>query len=152
MDFFFYAVPLLMIAFLVGVAVNAVNRDRQMRAAWSSGLTAEARCLRFYTTTSGSGDRTTTTLHHVFEYVTRDGRTVRFEERNGPSTIVEGDIVPVHYTAERPDRATVRAPRGGALAAQTTGTLVFVGVMVVFLVVFIGMYTSMSSGPDPMTP
>ncbi|NGO79323.1 DUF3592 domain-containing protein [Streptomyces sp. YC504] len=152
MDFFFYAVPLLMIAVLVGAAVKLVGRDRQLRAAWSSGLTAEARCLRFYTTTRRSDDSTTTTRHHVFEFVTRDGRTVRFEEENGPATILEGDVVPVHYTAERPEQATARAPRGGVLTAQTTGTLVFLGVMVAFLVVFMGMYTSMSSGMDPMMP
>ncbi|SDK66725.1 DUF3592 domain-containing protein [Streptomyces indicus] len=152
MDFFFYAVPLGMITVLVGMAIKILSRDQQVRAAWSSGLTAEARCVRFFTTTGGSDDRRTTTLHHVYEFVTREGRTVRFEEENGPATTVEGDIVTVHYTAEHPERATARPPRGGALTAQTTGTLVFLAVGVAFCVFFIGTFASMNSGMDSMMP
>ncbi len=54
-----------------------------------------------------------TTLHHVYEFATREGRTVRFEEAGGPRTTVEGDIVPVHYTAAHPN-APPRTPRAGA--------------------------------------
>jgi hypothetical protein len=152
MDFFFYAVPLVIIAVIVVGAVKLVDRDRQLRAAWASGLVAEARCVRSYTTTSGHDDRTSTTLHHVYEFVTRDGRTVRFEEAGGPGTIIEGDIVSVHYIAERPEQATARPPRGGVLAAQTVGTLVFLGVGVAFCVVFISTYASATAGVNSMWP
>lgn len=115
MDVFFYAVPAVIMTGAIFMAVVVVRRSLDMSRAWNSGLIAEARCLRSYTTTSGGGGDTSvsTTLHHVYEFMTRDGRTVRFEEPNGPATIVEGDIVPVHYTAERPEKATAHAPRRG---------------------------------------
>jgi hypothetical protein len=109
-----------------------------MNRAWSSGLTAEARCLRSFTTTSGGGGDTSvsTTLHHVYEFRARDGRTVRFEEENGPATIIEGDIVTVHYIAERPEKATAHTPSRGKLAAGTVGILIFCTVIVLFCIGF----------------
>jgi hypothetical protein len=96
-----------------------------------------------------------TTLHHVYEFMTRDGRTVRFEEPNGPATIVEGDIVPVHYIAERPEKATAHAPSRGVLAAGAVFTLVFCTVIVLFCIGFMvgiheffSMWDSAGSGGD----
>ncbi|MDV9171528.1 DUF3592 domain-containing protein [Streptomyces sp. W16] len=137
MEALFYIAPLLIIALVVFGAIVVIRRSRQVGSAWSSGLTAEARCLRTYTTTSGGGDTmVSTTLHHVYEFTTREGRTVRFEERNGPGTTLEGDIVTVHYAAEHPERATAHAPARGKLAAETGCVLVFFGVIVAFCVVF----------------
>ncbi|MHA5053404.1 DUF3592 domain-containing protein [Streptomyces sp. SD15] len=138
MDFFFYLVPALIMAGAVFMATTVIRRSLDMRRAWNSGLTAEARCLRSYTTTSGGAGDTSvsTTLHHVYEFRTREGRTVRFEESNGPATIVEGDIVTVHYTAERPDKATAHTPSPGRLAAGAVFILVLCGVIVVFCVGF----------------
>ncbi|MFD0070032.1 hypothetical protein ACFVJ9_55435, partial [Streptomyces sp. NPDC127574] len=95
MSVFFYAVPVLIITGVLLIAVKVVRRSLELRSAWSSGLTAEGRCLRSYTTTGGgAGDSSvTTTLHHVYEFTTRDGRAVRFDEENGRPTVVEGDIV-----------------------------------------------------------
>ncbi|MFF1638255.1 DUF3592 domain-containing protein [Streptomyces sp. NPDC058246] len=150
MDVFFYAVPALMMAVVLLAAAKVVRRSMDLRRAWNSGLTAEARCLRSYTTTSGGGGDTsvTTTLHHVYEFTTREGRTVRFEEANGPSTVIEGDIVTVHYAAERPEKATAHAPSRGKAAAGTIGMLVFFGVIVAFCVGFMITYHQMSAASD----
>jgi uncharacterized protein DUF3592 len=141
MDWLFYAIPILIIAFALRAAVVVIRRSLQLRSNWSSGLTAEARCLRTYATTSGGGESpVSTTLHHVYEFTTREGRTVRFEEANGPRTTVEGDIVTVHYTADRPEHATAHAPRPGKAAAGAVGILVFLSVIVAFCIGFMVTY------------
>ena len=87
MEILFYIVPALMIAVASCAVVVVIRRSVRVSRAWSGGLTAEARCLRTYTTTSGGGDSSVrTTLHHVYEFTTRDGRGVRFEEQGGPGT------------------------------------------------------------------
>ncbi|MEU0040201.1 MULTISPECIES: DUF3592 domain-containing protein [unclassified Streptomyces] len=138
MDVFFYAVPAVIMAGVIFMAVVVVRRSLDMSRAWNSGLTAEARCVRSFTTTSGGGGDTSvsTTLHHVYEFVTRDGRTIRFEEPNGPATTIEGDILTVHYIADRPERATAHAPRRGLLAAGTVFTLVICTVIVLVCIGF----------------
>ncbi|WP_037676475.1 DUF3592 domain-containing protein [Streptomyces griseus] len=138
MEVFFYIVPLFIIAGAVFAAVSVTGRSRQVGRAWNSGFTAEARCLRSYTTTSGGGGSSSvsTTRHHVYEFVTRDGRPVRFEEKNGPGTIVEGDIVTVFYTPDRPEHATAHAPARGKLAASTGCALALCGMVVAFCVFF----------------
>jgi hypothetical protein len=152
MDVFFYAfyaVPGLIMALAIVMAVAVIRRSMEMNRAWSSGLTAEARCLRSFTTTSGGGGDTSvsTTLHHVYEFRARDGRTVRFEEKNGPATIIEGDIVTVHYIAERPEKATAHTPSRGKLAAGAVGILVFCGVIVLFCIGFmVGVHGFFSMG------
>ncbi|WP_282791773.1 DUF3592 domain-containing protein [Streptomyces sp. CC224B] len=131
---FSLAIPLALAAAVVVVAVAAVRRSGDLRQAWRSGLTAPARCLRAYTTTSshgGSHGRVSTTLHHVYEFTTHDGDVVRFDERNGPSTTVAGDVVTVYYAAGRPERATARAPRPLRTTAGTAAALCFLGLMLV---------------------
>lgn len=137
-EFFFYAVPTLMGVALIAMAVKVIGRHQQLRQAWASGLTAEARCLRTYTTTSrhGDGDRITTTLHHVYEFTPPGGGAVRFEEEDGPGTIVEGDFVTVYYAADRPEAATAQAPSPGKSAASLVAVLCFLGVGVAFCVFF----------------
>lgn len=137
-EFFFYAVPTLMGAGVVAMAVAVINRHLRLREAWASGLTAEARCLRTYTTTSRHGDRSriSTTLHHVYEFTPPAGRPVRFEERNGPATIIEGDFVTVYYAADRPEAATAQAPDPARSAVALTGVLCFFGLMLAFCVFF----------------
>ncbi|MFF2845571.1 DUF3592 domain-containing protein [Streptomyces sp. NPDC058001] len=134
MEFMFYAVPSLIAALALFMAAKTITRWLEVRRAWNSGLTAEARCLRTYTTTRRDSDsgHTYTTLHHVYEFTTRDGRSVRFEEADGPGTVIEGDVVVVHYAAERPEKATARpvAPVKAGLALA--GILVFLGVVIAF--------------------
>ena len=146
MDVIFYLVPGLILALVLFGGYRVVRRSLQINSAWSSGLTAEARCLRMFTTThGGSGDTSmSTTLHHVYEFTARDGRVVRFEEEGGRATTLEGDIVTVHYAEGDNVVATAKAPRRGGLVASTTGILVFLGVVAVFCVGFMVTYHEMS--------
>jgi hypothetical protein len=137
MEAFFYLVPGLMIAFALTALIALLRRARHISSAWNSGLTAEARCLNTYTTTSGGGETSvSTTLHHVYEFTTREGRPVRFEESNGPRTVVTGDVVMVRYAAEHPERATAKPPAPGRLVAEQGCLLAFFGVFIGFCVMF----------------
>ncbi|KOV57995.1 hypothetical protein ADL01_38680 [Streptomyces sp. NRRL WC-3618] len=152
MDFMFYGVPTLMIVVVVGVAVFVIRRALRIRRAWNSGLTAEARCLRTYTTTSGgSGDSSvSTTLHHVYEFVARDGRTVRFEEPNGSGTILEGDYVTVFYSEGPRINATAHRPSPLRNGLALAGILGFLGMFVVFCVGFMVTYSQVFEPIDDM--
>ncbi|MGW7426929.1 DUF3592 domain-containing protein [Streptomyces sp. NPDC054813] len=154
---FFYIIPGIFVVVGVYGVIRTLKRSRQISRAWRHGRTAEARCLRSYTTTSGgSGDTSvTTTLHHVFEFTTAEGRTVRIDETNGPSTVVEGDFVTVYYLPETPEKATAQPPAQGKLAAETGCLLVFFLVFIGFAVAFmIGAHFAFSdggTGPEPGT-
>jgi hypothetical protein len=147
MDVMFYGAPGLIMAGALFMTYRVLRRWLQIRGAWNSGLTAEARCLRAFTTTHGGGNDTSvrTTLHHVYEFITHDGRVIRFEEENGPGTILEGDYVTVYYTDGPQVVATAQAPSQGRHAAATVGILAFLGVIVVFCVGFMVTYTEMSA-------
>lgn len=133
MEAFFYLVPALFVVVGVFGVVRTLRRSSEISRAWRHGRTAEARCLRAYTTTGGGAGDTavTTTLHHVYEFTTAEGRVVRIDEPNGPRTVVEGDFVTVHYLPERPERATAQPPAQGRLTVET-------GCLLAFFVVFIG--------------
>ncbi|MFE6172441.1 hypothetical protein [Streptomyces sp. NPDC056464] len=148
MDVFFYFVPGLIMAGALFMAYRVVRRSLQIRSAWNSGLTAQARCLRSYTTVSGGhGDTSVhTTLHHVYEFTARDGRVVRFEEEGGPGTRVEGDLVTVHYAEGAQVVATAHAPGRVGQAAAAIGVLAFLGVVVVFCVGFMVTYSQVFDG------
>ena len=72
MEAFFYIVPLLIIGIVCLAAFTVIRRAREVSSAWNSGLTAEARCLRTYTTASGGDTSVHTVLHHVYEFTTRE--------------------------------------------------------------------------------
>jgi hypothetical protein len=146
MDLIFYLVPGLILAVVLFGAYRVVRRSLQVRSAWNSGLTAEGRCLRMFTTThGGSGDTSVrTTMHHVYEFTAHDGRTVRFEEEDGPATILEGDFVTVYYAEGRDVVATAKTPSRAKLAASTVAILAFLGVVAVFCVGFMVTYGQMS--------
>ncbi|MGW0206216.1 DUF3592 domain-containing protein [Streptomyces sp. NPDC003233] len=138
-EIFFYAVPTVMIAGFGYSAFRLMRRAWRIGRTWAHGLTAEGRCLRMYTTTRGGGGDTSvrTTLHHVYEFTTREGRTVRFEEEDGPATVMEGDCVTVRYLPEQPQRATARPPAPARLAVGTGFGVAFLGVAITFCVFFI---------------
>ncbi|MCT9079411.1 hypothetical protein [Streptomyces fulvoviolaceus] len=150
MDVMFYAVPGLILAGVLFAAYRVVRRSLQVRGAWNSGLTAEGRCLRMFTTTHGGGNDSSvrTTIHHVYEFTARDGRVVRFEEEDGPRTTLEGDFVTVYYKEGQDVVATALEPRRGKQAASTIGILAFLGVAVVFCVGFMVTYSQFS---DPFS-
>ncbi|MFE5032928.1 DUF3592 domain-containing protein [Streptomyces sp. NPDC056683] len=133
MEAFFYILPGIFVVVGVLGLYKTLKRSSQISRTWRHGRTAEARCLRSYARTSGgAGDMpVTTTLHHVYEFTTAEGRVVRFDEASGRSTVVEGDFVTVYYLPERPEGATSRPPAQGRLAVGT-------GCSVAFFVVFIG--------------
>ncbi|MFE0512400.1 DUF3592 domain-containing protein [Streptomyces sp. NPDC058964] len=154
MEVLFYVIPIVMIAGVSVMAAKTIGRSRQISGAWDHGLTAEARCLRSYTTTSGGGGDTSvsTSLHHVYEFTTREGRAVRFDEVNGPSTVIEGDYVTVYYLPDRPERATAHPPARGKLAAGTGCMLVFFGVFIAFCVGFMVVAHMIFSATDDFMP
>ncbi|MFE1880279.1 DUF3592 domain-containing protein [Streptomyces diastatochromogenes] len=153
-ELFFYAVPTLIIAVCGSAAYLLVRRARRLGRTWAQGLTAEARCLRMYTTTSGGGGDTSvrTTVHHVYEFTTREGRTVRFEEEDGPATVLEGDFVTVRYLPEQPQQATALPPSRGKLAFSTGFGLTFLGVVTTFCVGFIVVAHTMFSESAGLLP
>ncbi|MFD8232723.1 hypothetical protein ACFV20_12665 [Streptomyces sp. NPDC059696] len=142
MDVVLYVVPGLVMALALFMAYRVVRRWLQIRGAWNSGLTAEGRCLRTFTTVSGGrGDTSVrTTLHHVYEFIAHDGRVIRFEEDGGPATTVEGDYVTVYYTDGRQVVATAQTPSRLKQAVSTVGVLAFLGVVVVFCAGFVAVY------------
>ncbi|MFE7897472.1 hypothetical protein ACFU3E_08050 [Streptomyces sp. NPDC057424] len=148
MDVIFYVVPGLIMALALFMAYRVVRRWLQIRGAWNSGLTAEGRCLRTFTTVGGGhGDTSVrTTLHHVYEFIAHDGRVIRFEEDGGPATTLEGDYVTVYYTDGRQVVATAQAPSRAKQAVSGIGILAFLGVVVVFCAGFAAAY-SQTSGP-----
>ncbi|GGW20442.1 DUF3592 domain-containing protein [Streptomyces capoamus] len=150
----FYVVPAVMLAGFASAAFLLVRRARRISRTWAHGLTAQARCLRMFTTTSGGGGDTSvhTTVHHVYEFTTREGRTVRFEEEDGPATVLEGDVVTVRYLPELPQRATARPPARAGLFAGTGAGLVFLGVAGAFCVAFMVAAHTMFSESGGMIP
>ncbi|MFC9679315.1 hypothetical protein [Streptomyces sp. NPDC056948] len=142
MDVIFYVAPGLIMALALFMAYRVVRRWLQIRGAWNSGLTAEGRCLRAYTTVSGGhGDTSVrTTLRHVYEFIALDGRVIRFEEDGGPGTTLDGDYVTVYYTAGRQVVATAQAPSRAKHAMAVVGILAFLGVVVVFCAGFVVTY------------
>ncbi|MET8075783.1 hypothetical protein [Streptomyces sp. NPDC005303] len=144
MDAIFYLIPCLIMAVTLSGAYVMVRRWLRMRRAWTSGLTAEARCLRVYAVAHGGGDsRVHTSLRHVYEFRARDGRIVRFEEEGGPGTTLEGDVVIVRY-AEGPRIVATARPGGGGLGCAAFTVVAFAGVAVLFCVGFMVTVATMS--------
>ncbi|MCX4859977.1 hypothetical protein [Streptomyces canus] len=144
MDAFFYIIPAQIMAVALLAAYVVVRRWLRMRSAWRSGLTAEGRCLRVFATAHGGGDtRVRTSLRHVYEFRARDGRVVRFEEEGGPGTILEGDIVTVHY-ADGPDVVATARPGRGGHGCAACSVLALVGVVMLVCVVFMVTLAAMS--------
>lgn len=155
MDLFLYIIPSIIMAFVAVMAYRVLRRWLQIRSAWNSGLTAEGRCLKAFTTVSkGAGEHSEvhSTIHHVYEFTTHDGRAVRFEEENGPMTTVEGDFVTVYYADGRKVVATAHEPGRVKQAAASFGLLAFLGVVFAFCVVFMVTFHQLSTDPSFPTP
>ncbi|WAZ21985.1 hypothetical protein STRCI_003197 [Streptomyces cinnabarinus] len=136
--------PCAIIATALYAASRVLRHWLRLRRAWNSGMTAEGRCLRVYTTTyGGDNGRVHTTLHHVYEFMTKDGRTIRFEEEDGPGTTIEGDFVTVHYAGGASVVATALPPRHVRQTLSTFGLLAFLGMITVFSAGFLLSYRSM---------
>ncbi|MFF7470445.1 DUF3592 domain-containing protein [Streptomyces sp. NPDC008092] len=154
MEAFFYILPGIFVVVGVLGLYKTLRRSSEISRTWRHGRTAEARCLRSYTRTSGGGGDTsvTTTLHHVYEFTTAEGRVVRFDEASGRSTVIEGDFVTVYYLPEKPEGATTRPPAQGKLAVGTGCAVAFFGVIIGFALVFMGVAHFIFSAADGMAP
>ncbi|MEV6834253.1 DUF3592 domain-containing protein [Streptomyces sp. NPDC051133] len=125
MDAIFHITMACLIGFFVWAAVALVRRTRQRRAAWESGLTAQARVVRAWATTQVVNNVARRVQWHEYDFTTRDGRFVRFKENGGPRDRSVGDHIVVHYAPHEPDRATASAPQPGKdTAAAVFGVLV----------------------------
>ncbi|MER6532569.1 DUF3592 domain-containing protein [Streptomyces sp900105755] len=145
---FFYIIPGVIVVGGVLGLYRTLKRSSEISRTWRHGRTAEARCLRSYTRTSGGGGDTsvTTTLHHVYEFTTAEGRVVRFDEASGRSTVVEGDFVTVYYLPEHPEGATSRPPAQGKLAVGTGCSVAFLLVVIGFALAFmVGAHVAFSA-------
>jgi hypothetical protein len=147
---FFYVLPGIFVVLGVLGMVRTLRRSRQISRTWRHGRTAEARCLRTYTTASGGGEtRVRTTLHRVLEFTTAEGRSVRIDDTAGPSTVIEGDFVTVYYLPESPEKATAQPPARGRLAASTGCAVVFFAVFIGFALAFmVGAHVAFSEGDE----
>ncbi|MFD8259866.1 DUF3592 domain-containing protein [Streptomyces griseoluteus] len=130
MDVLLYLVPGVITAACVLGGVQVIRRALRTSRMWARGLTAEARCLNTYTRTSGgNGTAAHSTLHHVYEFTTREGERFRFDEAGGDSTVVAGDHLVVRYLPERPQSATALQPARGRLILGTAVLVAFLAVV-----------------------
>ncbi|MER5950618.1 DUF3592 domain-containing protein [Streptomyces sp. NPDC001904] len=133
MEFFVVGIATLIAAIVVAIGLALLRRALRIRRAWHGGRTSEARCLRVFTTVSG-GDSPTTHRSRVYEFTTREGRTVRITASGGPDTVLEGDTVMVRYAADAPEQATAEPYRPVALAVGMGCVGLFTAVAVAVLV------------------
>ncbi|MFD9457567.1 DUF3592 domain-containing protein [Streptomyces sp. NPDC059985] len=117
-------VPALILVLCVAASGRAVVRLRRLNSAWSGGTELAGRCVDGRVVVRRRDGRRIRTHHHVYEFVTPDGRTHRFEEAGGPPTTVPGAAVTIRHPEGRPDRATALPPSRGR--AVTALVLVFV--------------------------
>jgi hypothetical protein len=131
-DFLFHILMPLLIAFLLWAAYALVRRTKERRAAWESGLTAQAGVVRAWVTTQMVNNVLRRTQWHEYEFTTADGRAVRFKESGGPTGRAEGDRTLVYYVHDDPEKATAGEPSPGK---DTAGAVIGVGIMVVGVVI-----------------
>jgi hypothetical protein len=134
MDALFHISMLGLLGLAVWSAVALVRRTRQRRAAWESGLTAQARVVRAWSTTQLVNNVARRVQWHEYDFTTHDGRAVRFKESGGPRDRTEGHQVVVHYAPHEPDKATAAEPRPGKDMAIMVVWLVLLAAGVIYLV------------------
>ncbi|MFE9250570.1 DUF3592 domain-containing protein [Streptomyces sp. NPDC007088] len=113
---------------IIGVLVSLSRRRRTL----ATGRRAEATVVDTYVTRrenagfSETDTATRTERRALLEFSAADGRRVRFEETSGKR--VRGDVVPVRYPADHPERAVcVDSGPGGRV-----GTVFLIAFLIVF--------------------
>ncbi|WP_237519048.1 DUF3592 domain-containing protein [Streptomyces sp. SID5910] len=129
----FHITMVALLALLAWGSVALVRRTRQRREAWESGLSAQARVVRAWTTVQMVNNVARRVQWHEYDYTTQDGRAVRFKETQGPRDRVEGDTVLVYYSAQQPEKATASAPQPGKDNTVMVIWLAIMGACAVFL-------------------
>ncbi|MFI7322730.1 DUF3592 domain-containing protein [Streptomyces venezuelae] len=133
MDFVFHILFPALIGVFLWAAYTIVRRTRERRAAWESGLTAQARVVRAWVTVQMVNDVARRTQWHEYDFTTADGVAVRFKEAGGPTGRKAGDETLVYYAGDEPDKATASDPEPGKDMFRTGMGLVITGVGVVGL-------------------
>ncbi|MET7613595.1 DUF3592 domain-containing protein [Streptomyces seoulensis] len=136
MEALLYLAPGLIATGCVLGVVQVIRRALRTSKLWAHGQVAEGRCLNTYMKSSGNDAAVRSTLHHVYEYTTREGGRFRFDEVGGDSTVLAGDHVVVRYLPDRPQWATALQPARGRLVLGTGALVAFLGVLVVGCVLF----------------
>lgn len=131
-SYFDIVIPLLL-AFLVWGGYALVRRTQERRAAWESGLTAQARVVRAWVTTQMVNNVARRVQWHEYDYTTGDGLAVRFKEGGGPRDREAGDEVLVYYTPDDPEKATASEPQPGKDTAGMVIGLFFIGAAVIVI-------------------
>ena len=104
-----------------GLAFALVRGAVIRRRVLTEGIPAEARCLDTYVTRDAEGG---SRRKVILGFSTRDGQQIRFEE-SPRSVLVTGDVVPIRYLPDRPQRAAVVGSGGaGALVGTAIGLVV----------------------------
>ncbi|MEY9875166.1 hypothetical protein ABH931_004667 [Streptacidiphilus sp. MAP12-33] len=94
------------------LAISSARRLWFRQAALARGLMAEAGCVETFVSRSHNSEGgTSTTRHMILAFRTQDGAEIRLDRTAG--TLLVGDVVPVRYLPEHPQRATVVAPGAG---------------------------------------
>ncbi|TQK42587.1 hypothetical protein FBY35_4013 [Streptomyces sp. SLBN-118] len=133
MGFVFHVLFPLIIIMLIWAAYTLIRRTRERRAAWESGLSARARVVRAYVRVRMVNNVARRIQYHEYDFVTADGRPVRFEEAGGPPSRGEGDETVVYYTSEQPEKATASEPVPGKDMTRAVLGVGVIGVGVVIL-------------------
>ncbi|MES5823513.1 DUF3592 domain-containing protein [Streptomyces sp. RG80] len=131
MDSYFDIVMPLLIALLVWGGYALVRRTRERRAAWESGLTAQARVVRAWATTQMVNNVARRVQWHEYDYTTEGGVAIRFKESGGPRDRESGEQVLVYYTPVDPEKATASEPQPGKDTAGMVFGLFFIGAAVI---------------------
>lgn len=141
----FLVIPVIFMGVALYMIGRRIVRLRRLLGIWRQGEQAEGRCLRTYETHRRSDNgSTSTTIHHVFEFTTRSGQQVRFEESGGSARVVQGDFVTVTYLPLTPERATAKPRKEGKEYAAAAAEIAFFVVFFSFSLFFLK--TSLSFG------
>ncbi|MFI6344894.1 DUF3592 domain-containing protein [Streptomyces sp. NPDC050560] len=137
MDAMSQLLPILFMCLAVSMLVRRVVKlSRQLRI-WRHGAHAEGRCVRTWVSIRSGRNGGSSTMHHVYEFRTLAGDVMRFEETEGPATVVEGDFATVTYLPERPERATAKPHREGREYAHAAAEILFLIVFFTFALFFL---------------
>lgn len=124
----FGALGLLFAALGIGMLTWMVRRASEYRRTLREGLVAEAQCLDTFVVHRRSPDGPGHSQRRlILEFRTSEGRDVRAEVAS-QQPYVAGDIVPVRYLPQRPERAVP----AGASPGLGVASCLAVGVLVVF--------------------
>ncbi|MFD9564437.1 DUF3592 domain-containing protein [Streptomyces sp. NPDC059994] len=123
----FGSIGLLFAAFGIGMLVVGARKSSEYKRVFREGHMAEARCLETYVVHHHSSNGPSSSQRRlIVAFRSGDGRDVRAEVV-ARHPYVAGDVVPVRYLPERPDRAVAAEATPGVGVV----TCLFSGVMVI---------------------